>query len=133
MDYPGLVCTLVESLGEDCWGVAYAVRAEDWEEVQRQLDYREKDGYQLRRLAAHWDDQQLECWVYVAAPDNQSYIGERPLFELAERIQRAQGESGPNIDYVVRLSHRLLELGFADQHVSELVELALAENKKEPE
>lgn len=118
--WPGLVCTLVPLEGEQCWGLAYAVEEALWPEIQAQLDYREKDGYSLHRVQVWGDEHSWECWTYVARPENPSYIGDRPLPELADRIRQAAGESGVNVDYIVRLRQRLRELAIHDPHVESL-------------
>jgi len=119
-DFPGLVCTLVPDPGQGCWGLAYVVADSEWPEIRAQLDYREKDGYELRALCARGDAGELHCWTYVADAHNPSYLGERPTHELAWRISRAAGESGANADYVLRLHQTLLELDIEDPHVAEL-------------
>jgi len=106
-------------------GVAYAVREELWPETRAMLDFREKDGYQLRRLPAMIEDAGQDVWVYVADQGNPSYHGERSLQDLAARIARAQGESGPNTDYLLRLQEALLLQGIVDPHVAELVAAVL--------
>jgi cation transport regulator ChaC len=120
-EFPGLVCTLVPDPGQGCWGLAYAVADSDWPEIRTQLDYREKDGYEMRSVTVHGAGAELRCWTYVAKPDNPSYIGERPARELGWRISRARGESGENVDYLLRLHQTLLELEIEDAHVVELM------------
>lgn len=119
-DYPGLVCTLVP--GDFCWGVAYEISDREWPRIRAELDYREKDGYDLVRLPAEGPDGPLEVWTYVADERNPSYIGHRPTPELAERMVHAAGESGPNWDYLFRLETVLRKLEIEDEHVSELAE-----------
>ena len=122
-EFPGLVCTLVPEPGQGCWGLVYAVADAEWPEIQAQLDYREKDGYQLRRLSGKIGQETIECWTYVADASNPSYIGERPAPELAWRMARASGESGPNVDYLLRLHQTLIELEIEDAHIAELADL----------
>ena len=114
---------MVVDSSSGCWGLAYSVTDEDWPEIRAQLDYREKDGYQLQSVRAQADGREFSCWTYVADALNPSYVGERPSHELSWRISRARGESGANIDYLLRLHARLSELGIEDLHVKELVEL----------
>lgn len=89
------------------------------------LDYREKDGYQLRRLPAVVDNVCREVWVYVADEGNPSYYGARNLQDLATRIARARGESGPNTEYLLRLQEALLLRKIFDPHVADLVAAVL--------
>lgn len=121
-EYPGVVCTLVSNPGQGCWGLAYEIADQDWPAIQAELDYREKDGYQLRRVSARWQGEALACWTYVADELNPSYIGDRPLEELVGRIRKAAGPSGHSSDYLLRLAQRLQELEIEDAHVRRLVE-----------
>ena len=116
-----MVCTLVPIPGQGCWGLAYEIADQDWPAIQAELDYREKDGYQLRRVSARWQGENLACWTYVADELNPSYIGDRPLDELVGRIRKAAGPSGHSADYLLRLAQTLEELDIQDDHVSQLV------------
>jgi glutathione-specific gamma-glutamylcyclotransferase len=122
-EFPGLVCTLVPDPGQGCWGLAYVVSDPEWPEIRAQLDHREKDGYQLRNLTAQSDQEPIHCWTYVADATNPSYIGDRPAQELAWRMARASGESGPNADYLLRLHQTLMQLEIEDPHIAELAAL----------
>lgn len=121
-EFPGLVCTLVPSPGEGCWGLAYEVSDQNWPCIRAELDYREKDGYGLQQVTARFENEWLPCWTYVADQANPSYIGDRPLAELAWRIRIAVGPSGHSADYLRRLHQTLLELEIQDGHVLELLE-----------
>lgn len=121
-EFPGLVCTLVPHPGHGCWGLAYEISDQDWPAIRAELDYREKDGYTLRRVSARWAEQNLDCWTYVADQHNPSYIGDRPLAELAWRISQAAGPSGQSADYLWRLQARLRELEIEDSHINQLVD-----------
>lgn len=122
-EFPGLVCTLVPDTTGGCWGLAYAVEDHHWAEVRAQLDFREKDGYQLVTLCGRDEAGEVTCWSYVADAANPSYIGDDPPARLAWRIRAARGESGDNADYLLRLHRRLRELEIDDPHVAELVSL----------
>ncbi len=117
-----MVCTLVPDPGAGCWGLAYEISDQDWPAIRAELDYREKDGYQLRKVSARWEECELTCWTYVADEHNPSYLGEQPLAQLAERIGRAAGPSGHSSDYLLRLAQILEELEIEDEHVRQLVE-----------
>lgn len=129
-EFPGLVCTLIP--GDGCWGLAYEISDQDWPAIQAELDYREKDGYTLHRVMGRWQNQDLPCWTYVADQHNPSYIGDRPLSELAWRIGKAAGPSGHSADYLLRLHETLEQLEIEDSHVSELVTLIQAQKKDPP-
>lgn len=121
-EYPGVVCTLIPHPGYGCWGLAYEISDQDWPAIQAELDYREKDGYQLRRVSARWQEQVLACWTYVADEQNPSYLGDVPFHELVERIRQAVGPSGRSVDYLLRLAQTLQELEIEDPHVMQLVQ-----------
>ncbi|MBX3166147.1 MAG: gamma-glutamylcyclotransferase [Candidatus Eremiobacteraeota bacterium] len=121
-EYPGVVCTLVPNPGHGCWGLAYEIGHQDWPAIRAELDYREKDGYQLQGVSARWQEQVLPCWTYVADERNPSYIGDVPLEQLAERIRQAAGPSGHSVDYLLRLAQILDELEIEDAHVLQLVQ-----------
>lgn len=110
------------SPGQGCWGLAYEVCDRDWPKIRAELDYREKDGYQLQRVNARQQETWLPCWTYVADAANPSYIGDQPLSQLAWRIRNAVGPSGPSADYLWRLHTTLLELEIEDGHVLELIQ-----------
>jgi cation transport regulator ChaC len=126
---PGRVVTLVPTKGEECWGVAYRVAASDRDRVLSELEVREKGGYSLERLPFVVVDRshsgQLEPSAYVALPGNPNYAGEAPLEEIAERVRRASGPSGHNVEYVLRLAEALTELGAYDEHVFHLANLVV--------
>lgn len=117
-----MVCTLVPNSGHGCWGLAYEIRDQDWPAIQAELDYREKDGYQLKRVLARWLDQEFPCWTYVADEHNPSYLGDQGLESLVDRIRRAAGPSGASVDYLLRLAQTLHELDIEDDHVEQLIE-----------
>lgn len=116
------MCTLVPDPGQGCWGLAYEISDQDWPAIQAELDYREKDGYQLRQVSARWQQQALSCWTYVADEQNPSYIGDVPLVELVERIRQASGPSGHSADYLLRLAQTLESLEIEDPHVLQLIQ-----------
>ncbi|KAF8990288.1 ChaC-like protein-domain-containing protein [Cyathus striatus] len=125
---PGRVVTLVHKeewdlfSGADAfpdddtvWGVAYTIDPAYEAEVRDYLDYREKDGYTMETLDIHGiDDKRHEKIIihncYVGRNDNPSFVGAEPLEELADRIWRTVGPSGPNKDYLYKLAESVREL-----------------------
>ena len=65
--------------------------------------------------------------VYVAPLDNHAFLGEAPLQDIAEQINRSLGPSGHNRDYLLCLAQSLRELGADDPHVFELERLVKLE------
>lgn len=115
---PGRVVTLIEDSDTICHGVAYKVEASVFE----QLDVREKNGY-LRfttemTFADGSGDQGL---VYIATGDNDAYLGEASEYDIAVQIANAEGPSGTNSDYIIRLADSLTDMGVDDPHVFEIV------------
>ena len=114
---PGRVVTLIEEDGACCGGLAYLVEAP----VFRQLDEREKNGY--LRVGAELtfeDGSKATGLTYIAAPDNEAWLGEASEYEIARHIRAAAGPSGSNRDYLLELAVALRELGFHDPHVFEI-------------
>ena len=123
---PGRVATLVEDAGSVCWGVAYRVESAHRSSVLRELDHRERGGFARRTVPvrrAGEGDAALAALTYVADAANPNYLGPAPLEEIAAQIGSAQGPSGSNREYLLRLEASLREIGACDDHVSGLAEL----------
>ena len=115
---PGRVVTLVPDADAICWGMAYEVAPEEREAVLARLDHREKGGYDrnLERVRLK-DGGELEALVYLATPENPSFLGEAPVDAIAAQVRRSVGPSGPNVEYVLELARALREMGAPDPHV----------------
>lgn len=114
---PGRVVTLIEDAEAVCGGIAYLVEAP----VFKQLDEREKNGY--LRFATEMtfnDDTHATGLIYIAAPDNEAWLGEASELEIAQQICAAEGASGTNSDYLLELAVALRDLGLEDQHVFDI-------------
>lgn len=121
---PGRVVTLEHSRDARCFGAAYRIGDGDADEVLRNLDHRERGGYERLRLPLTFSDGGVaEGLVYVATPANPNYLGPAPLEAIAAQVTRACGPSGTNAEYVLRLAESLRELAFHDDHVFELERL----------
>ena len=116
-DAPGRVVTLFPEPDELCVGMAYLIAPD----VLAHLDFREKNGY-LRTLVpmrlANGDVAQ--GLVYIATADNEAFLGEAPLMEMAKQIAYSIGPSGRNRDYLFQLAAALRDLGGEDRHVFDL-------------
>ncbi len=124
---PGRVVTLVPRVRAICWGMAYRIAANQSDAVLSHLDYREKGGYRVERVALEFghpanggagDEAGIaEGLVYIATPDNPNYLGPAPPAAIARQVRASTGPSGPNDEYVLRLAEALREIGVRDQHV----------------
>lgn len=121
---PGRVVTLAPTDTERCFGLAYRLDESNREATLEALDVRERGGYERHEIEFHCDDTgwsgMLPALMYLAGPQNPSYLGSAPLERIAEQARRARGPSGTNVDYVLRLHTTLTGLGIFDPHVSEL-------------
>jgi glutathione-specific gamma-glutamylcyclotransferase len=126
---PGRVVTLIPDPFARCFGLAYRVAAPDIPEVLAMLDHREQGGYARHDVPLYFADRggapeagraQETAIMYVATPENPSYLGPAPLPEMARQVLSSRGPSGPNAEYVLRLAETLSELGAEDEHVTAL-------------
>ena len=117
---PGRVVTLVERAGARCLGVAFRVRGADREVVMSELDARESGGFVKQRAAFHFAEEPrapVSAITYVAPPDNPNFLGDASREEIVRQVGAAHGRSGSNLEYVLRLSDSLRELGAEDEEV----------------
>lgn len=117
---PGRVLTLVETPGARCAGMAYQVTPDTFEH----LDHREKNGYLRVFTPLHWLDDsgnskqgETEGIVYLAAADNEAYLGPASDSDIAAHIAKSAGPSGPNSEYVLKLAQALRAMNEYDEHV----------------
>ena len=120
---PGRVATLIEQAGARCAGMAYLITPE----VFDHLDYREKNGYLRLVSDILFDDgSSVEGLVYIATADNTAFLGPAPERDIACQIARAEGPSGRNAEYLLKLAQALRELGQQDAHVFAIEQHLLA-------
>jgi len=111
---PGRVVTLIEEQNAICYGVAYKVEAFVFE----QLDVREKNGYLRFSTEMTFDDGSVDNGlVYIATADNAAWLGDASEYDIALQIANAEGPSGKNDDYILRLADSLREMKVDDPHV----------------
>ena len=122
-EFPGRVLTLREELGTQCRGRVYRVSDEQWPEVFRYLEHRESGGYRACRLDVDTGERTTEAWVWIALPDNPHSVLNESVESTVEVMLRAQGQSGPNIDYVLNLECALDEAGIRDAEVGRYARL----------
>lgn len=118
-DAPGRVVTLVRAPGATCFGMAYRITPEQF----GYLDHREKNGYLRFAWPMMLDSgQREEGLIYIATPDNEAWLGEASIDDMAAQIATSSGPSGPNRDYVLKLDEALRSYGANDPHVSAIAD-----------
>lgn len=123
---PGRVLTLVKNAESYCAGVAYRIPASRRTEILEQLDYREKQGYELIELPfdpRRDEPAPAQVSVYLAKEDNAHFCGPEADGTTAAVIREAVGPSGHNVEYLFRLAEALEELRISDEHVMKLANL----------
>ncbi|KAI9591310.1 ChaC-like protein [Syncephalis fuscata] len=133
--YPGRVVTLVpqeewslmndhvQEEGEVTWGVAYKIADDKIEEVRAHLDYREKNGYTTHYVDVFQSENRIPvAMIYIGTTSNSEFCGPESVDQIAERIAKAIGPSGPNQEYLFNLcgALRLLAPQVQDVHLFEL-------------
>ncbi|XP_031968997.1 glutathione-specific gamma-glutamylcyclotransferase 1 [Corvus moneduloides] len=107
---PGRVVTLLEDCGACTWGVAYEVRGEQIAASLEYLNMREAvlGGYDTKLVKFHPQEKDAEepilALVYIATPQNPSYLGPASEEDIAAQIIVSSGCAGHNIEYLLRLA-----------------------------
>ena len=135
---PGLVATLVSdaeleelkvrapdeaAAASSVCGVCYRVGKDDVAKVLSELDFREKGGYTrdiVEVAPAKGDGATVRALLYTANPDNPNFFPvciTDSLNAAAQIIASAHGPSGPNDEYLFRLSDFLDSVEERDEHV----------------
>ena len=119
---PGRVVTLSPKSGARCQGVAFRVAAGDRKAVLKNLDDRESGGFHRIVIPFHFAEvaSPVDVLAYIAAAGNPNFLGPAPTAEMVAQVRSAEGKSGRNIDYVLRLAECLESLGIDDAHVADL-------------
>ncbi len=124
---PGRVVTLIAAPRTSCDGMAYLVDRDVVETVFRNLDHREKNGYERHAVSLTFrDGGVVDAIVYIAAVGNPAWLGPAGNDEMVRQICHSAGPSGRNIDYLNDLAAALRELEIDDPHVFRLESLACA-------
>ncbi len=132
-DAPGRVVTLIPDLAGSCDGMAFRIPPDEVAGVVEQLDYREKNGYERHQIDCQLAPVEcggkvlpattVNCLVYLAGQSNHAFLGEAPMAQIAAQIERSQGPSGSNREYLLELAAALREHSLEDEHVFELERL----------
>jgi cation transport protein ChaC len=120
---PGRVVTLVHSPEDTCWGMAYLIAGKEVSQVLDHLDYREKGGYERLEVPMSIDGHESTTGLtYLAAQDNENYLGHDDTHSMARQISQSIGPSGPNREYLLQLEASLQQHHVTDDHVFELAD-----------
>lgn len=122
---PGLVLGLDEDPAAHCTGIALRFAEADHDEVLAYLRERELVTYAYREAilpVTLSDGRQVEALAYVMQRDHEQYAGGLPPCEQARIISVAQGQRGPNADYLFNTTRHLAEIGLSDAALDRLSE-----------
>ncbi|XP_075469555.1 glutathione-specific gamma-glutamylcyclotransferase 1 [Ascaphus truei] len=107
---PGRVVTLQEDYDECTWGIGYEVRGDQIEPSLQYLNVRESvlGGYVTKLVKFYPQDEGDEgavlALVYIATPENPSFLGPASEEDIAGQIIVSTGQAGHNIEYLLRLA-----------------------------
>eukprot|EP01132_Coremiostelium_polycephalum_P004607 gene4607-5755_t len=131
---PGRVVTLIkqpEELKDEewiTWGTVYCIPDDEGSQIFKNLDYREKGGYQKEEIDVFIDGKSTphgKAMVYLATSDNTDFLGEDSIENIALQIFKSIGPSGRNIDYLLKLAKSLHDMGVIDEHVFAIEKIVL--------
>ncbi|XP_030627380.1 glutathione-specific gamma-glutamylcyclotransferase 1 isoform X2 [Chanos chanos] len=124
---PGRVVTLIEKDDVTTWGVAFEVSGS---QVEKSLSYlkereMERGGYITREVTFFPRDptqEPVQALVYIATRDNPLYLGPASAVEIAAQIIVCKGNTGHNIEYLLRLADFMRKScpNVEDQHLFEI-------------
>lgn len=139
-DKPGRVATLIENDRDTVWGCAYEISGET---AIPYLTNREckLGGYMTKFVMFYPKEPDVSTarvvepftvMLYIATPKNDLWLGDAPLHEIATQITECSGESGHNVEYVIRLAEFMRDHipGVVDDHLFTLEYLVRARIKQ---
>ncbi|VDL76039.1 unnamed protein product [Nippostrongylus brasiliensis] len=123
---PGRVATLVQDEYSFATGIVFEVVGEEsirqafvhlWE---REIN----NGYDFVEIPVELADSGdvINAWTCIARFDNEFYLGDADIEQMAGEIRRAKGCAGPNFEYVLKLAEHVRKL-FPDDEDEHLFEL----------
>ncbi|XP_042322517.1 glutathione-specific gamma-glutamylcyclotransferase 1 [Sceloporus undulatus] len=107
---PGRVVTLQEDYNGSTWGVAYELHGDQVAASLKYLNVREAvlGGYVTKLVKFYPQEKELKepilALVYIATPQNPSYLGPASEEDIAAQIIVSSGRAGHNIEYLLRLA-----------------------------
>lgn len=110
------------------YGMLYKVADENIDHVIRQLDHREKNGYDMHKTRVYGLDGGVlveDAVLYIATTSNDSFlgpiVGDDGVECVAQHIAASVGPSGRNSDYLLQLAEALrLITTDTDHHIADL-------------
>lgn len=120
---PGLVLGL--DRGGACHGVAFRVKAEDWDETVAYLRAREQvtnvyveASRQITLLGQ--ERRKVEALTYHVDRTHRQYAGVLPVDEQRAIVRRSVGQSGPNPEYILSTLAHLRDMGIRDENLEKV-------------
>lgn len=121
---PGLVLGLDQ--GGSCHGQAFRIAAQNRAQVLDYLREREQvTGVYIEKYLpiALADGRLAEALVYVADPAHGQYAGALSVRDMAEKVDKACGDAGPNRDYVTNTARHLQDMNIHDACLEAVIAL----------
>ncbi len=103
--------------------MAYRLDPAQQESTLAALDAREVAGYQRQEVSLRASSGEApfgEGLTWVAPASNPNFLGIASPERMVDQIRGAQGDSGSNLEYVLRLAEALRGLGAEDTELFEL-------------
>lgn len=129
---PGLVMGL--DRGGNCNGLAFRVAPEHVSDTIAYLDEREQvtKVYCPHLFDTHLGDGRwVQAYTFVVRREHEQYAGEMSLEQQARLVAQGVGNNGRAIDYLANTLAHIEELGFSDQQLVKVLELARAHGTQE--
>lgn len=131
------------------WGVAYYIEPENVEKVVEYLEIREQNGYTTHKVPFHilndFDINHpilsqlprnshgnlfINSSIYIGTIDNIAFIGPEAIEDTAKVIKTSVGPSGPNKEYLIRLTESVRSLDVnhktRDYYLEDLLQLVIS-------
>ena len=117
----GRVVTLIPTLNETCYGIAYGIDSNKRDEIFHYLNIREQGGYDLIETDIQLlNGDSVQGYVYTANENNPFYLGPASLENMATQILNSRGPSGSNLEYFINLYEALKQFAPSEDHLTKL-------------
>lgn len=101
---PGRVATLIEDKEGVVHGIAFAISEET------AIPYLNKRECEMGGYISNFvkfqpsDGMPFQALIYIATPTNRQWLGDAKTSEIADQIVNSKGDSGHNVEYLIRLA-----------------------------